>query len=99
MGHMKDAVATAVAYEYPDKAVTLWKELAESHIAVTNVSSYSTGAQYLRKAQKILKQKGKEAEWNIYLQGLKEANRRRPRCVEILNALSEAPIIKSKRGR
>jgi len=95
--HMNDDVATAIAHVYSDKAVTLWKELAESHISVTNVSSYSMGAQYLRKAQKILKQKGKEAEWNVYLQGLKEANRRKPRCVEILNALSEAPIIKIKR--
>lgn len=94
---MKNNVATAIAHEYPDKAVTLWKELAESHISVTNVSSYSTGAQYLRKAQKILKQRGRETEWNIYLQGLKEANRRRPRCVEILSGLSEEPIIKTKR--
>jgi len=95
--HMKDNVATAIAHEYPDKAVALWKELGESHISVTNVSSYSIGAQYLRKAQKIVKRKGKEAEWNVYLQGLKEANRRKPRCIEILNALSEAPIIRRRR--
>lgn len=94
--HMKDNVATAIAHEYPDKAVALWKELAESHISVTNVSSYSVGAQYLRKAQKILKQTGKEAEWDNYLQGLKETNRRKPRCVQILEALSEKPIIRSK---
>lgn len=94
--HMKDKVATAIAHEYPDKTVALWKELGESHIAVTNVSSYGVGAQYLRKAQKMLKQNGKEAEWNIYLQGLKDANRRKPRCVQILEALSEKPIIRRK---
>ena len=55
--HIKDNVATAIAHEYPDKAVALWKELAEKHISVTNVSSYSVGAQYLRKAQKIISPK------------------------------------------
>jgi uncharacterized Zn finger protein len=94
--HIKDNVAAAIAQKYPYKAVALWKELAEKHISVTNVSSYSVGAQYLRKAQKIISQNGNTAEWDAYLQGLKDANRRRPRCIEILNALSEKPIIRSK---
>lgn len=92
----KDSVACAIAREHPDRAIGIWKELAEGHISVTNVSSYSIGAQYLRKAQKILKKTGREAEWESYLRGLKEANRRKPRCVEILNALSEKPIIQGK---
>ncbi|HAM51208.1 MAG TPA: hypothetical protein DCP92_11160 [Nitrospiraceae bacterium] len=94
--HIKDNVAAAIAQEYPERAVALWKELAEKNISVTNVSSYSVGAQYLRKAQNIIKQSGKTAEWHTYLQGLKDANRRRPRCIEILNALSESPIIQHK---
>lgn len=93
---LKDDVATAVAGEYPDKAIGIWKELAEHQIAITNVAAYSVGAGYLRKAQKILKQNGRENEWDIYLQGLKETNRRKPRLIEILNALSEKPIIRSK---
>jgi uncharacterized Zn finger protein len=93
---LKDNVATAIALEYPDKAVIIWKELAEAHISMTNVSAYSIGAQYLRKAQKILKQNGRETEWVTYLQGLKERNRRKPRCIQILDALSEKPIIRSK---
>lgn len=83
--------------EYPDKAIAILKRLAERHISMTNVSAYGTGAQYLRKAQRILKQKGRETEWNDYLQGLKEVNRRKPRCIEILDALSEKPIIRGNR--
>jgi len=93
---LKDDVATAVAGEYPDKAIGIWKELAENQIATTNVAAYSVGAGYLRKAQKILKQNGREDEWDAYLQGLKETNRRKPRLIEILNALSEKPIIRGR---
>lgn len=59
---VKDDVATAIVQEFPGKPVALWKELAEKYISVTNVGSYSVGAQYLRKAQKIIKQSGKAAE-------------------------------------
>ncbi|MBI4685617.1 MAG: SWIM zinc finger domain-containing protein [Nitrospirae bacterium] len=91
---LKDDVATAVAGEYPDKAIWIWKELAETQFAITNVAAYSVGAGYLRKAQKILEQNGRVNEWDAYLQGLKETNRRKPRLIEILNALSEKPIIR-----
>ncbi len=91
---LKDDVATAIADEYPDKAIAIWKELAENQIAMTNVSAYSVGAGYLRKAQKILKQNDRDDGWDAYLQGLKESHRRKPRLIEILNALSEKPIIR-----
>ena len=93
---LNDNVATAIADEYPDKAIGIWKELAETQFAVTNVNAYSAGARYLRKAQKIFKKNSRENEWDTYLQRLKEIHRRKPRLIEILNALSEKPIIRSK---
>ncbi|OGW44847.1 MAG: hypothetical protein A2Y66_06785 [Nitrospirae bacterium RBG_13_41_22] len=93
---LKDRVATAIAHKYPDKALMIWKELAESRISVANVAAYSEGAKYLRKAQKTLMQHGKTSEWDTYLHRLKEENRRRPRLIEILDALSQKPIIRIK---
>jgi uncharacterized Zn finger protein len=95
--NLEDRVATAIAHNYPDKAVAIWKRIAESHISKVNVASYAEGAAYLRKAQKILTHLGKANEWDTYLQQLKEANRRRPRLIEILDALSQKPIIRGKR--
>ncbi len=94
---LRDRVATAITHKYPDKAVMIWKGLAESRISVANVSAYSEGAKYLRKAQKTLTQHGRTNEWDTYLQRLKEANRRRPRLIEILDALSQKPIIRVTR--
>ncbi len=41
--------------------------------------------------------KNKKAnEWDAYLQLLKETNHRKPRLIEILDALSDKPIIRVK---
>jgi uncharacterized Zn finger protein len=95
--NLEDRVATAMAYEYPDKAVEIWKKIAEGHISKVNVAAYAEGAAYLRKAQKIFTHLGRVNEWDTYLQRLKEANRRKPRLIEILDALSKKPIIRAKR--
>ncbi len=95
--NLKDRIATAIAHKYPDKAVMIWKELSENRISVANVTAYSEGAKYLRKAQKTLTEHGRTSEWDTYLQRLKEGNRRRPRLIEILDSLSQKPIIRGKR--
>jgi uncharacterized Zn finger protein len=94
---LHDSVATAVAERYPERAVSLWQGVAEAHISRVNVASYGEGARYLRKAQKVLLEHGKAAEWEAYLCRLKEENRRRPRLVEILDGLSQKPILRSGR--
>jgi uncharacterized Zn finger protein len=93
----EDDVAVAVAAVYPDKAVGIWKRIAEIHVSQTNVGEYMIGADYLRKVRKTLIKNGKTSEWDTYVARLREANRRRPRLVETLDALSEKPIIKRKR--
>ncbi|MCL5423302.1 MAG: SWIM zinc finger family protein [Nitrospirae bacterium] len=90
----EDNVATAIADLYPEKAVEIWKGIAESHISQTNVGEYLIGANYLRKVRKTLIKNGKTSEWDTYVARLREANRRRPRLIEILDGLSEKPIIK-----
>jgi uncharacterized Zn finger protein len=94
--NLEDKVAAAIAHEYPDKAVEIWKRIAESHISRVNVAAYAEGAAYLRKAQKILTHLSRADEWDTYLQRLKEENRRRPRLIEILDSLSQKPIIPGK---
>jgi uncharacterized Zn finger protein len=94
MEGLEDNVAEAIAHEYPDKAVEIWKRLAESHISITNVSSYIEGAKFLRRVKSTMGKNKKANEWDTYLQLLKENNRRKPRLIEILDALSDKPIIR-----
>jgi uncharacterized Zn finger protein len=82
-----------VVDSHPDRALAMWKEMAEGHIAVTNVRAYETAAGHLRKVHRTLKKLKREAEWKTYLADLKEDNKRKRRLVEILDGLEGRPII------
>lgn len=92
----EDNVAAAIADAHPYKAVEIWKRIAESHISNANVGEYIAGGNYLRKVRRTLIKNGKASEWDTYVARLREANRRRPRLIEILDGLSEKPIIKGR---
>jgi uncharacterized Zn finger protein len=92
-GSDETRIAEAVVDAYPDRAIAIWKKIAEGQIAVTQVRAYETAAGYLRKVQRVLKKLKREQEWNEYLAALRQANKRKPRCVEILDGLGGRRII------
>ncbi len=91
--HRNDDVATAIAHRYPDRAVRIWKDIAEGLIAETNVGAYKEAAAYLKKVGKTLDESGKSTEWAPYLAKLTEKNKRKTRLIQILNVLTRKPIL------
>jgi len=91
--YLDDEVATAIAHAYPDRAIAVWKRMSEGLIAQTNVNAYGESAIYLKKVRQAMIGQNKVIEWKEYLNSLLETNRRRPRCVQILKALDDRPII------
>jgi len=91
--HRDDVVANAVTGKYPDRAIAIWKTIAEGLIAQAKVGAYSEAVAYLKKVRQALDRTGRAAEWASYLAALTEANKRKPRLVEMLNVLSNKPII------
>jgi uncharacterized Zn finger protein len=89
----EDRIAQAVVDAYPDRAIAMWKEIAEAQIAQTQVRAYETAAGYLRKIQRVLGKLKREQEWKEYLAALRQANLRKPRCVEILDRLENRRIL------
>jgi len=87
LGYRSDAVASAIAGSYPDRALAIWKECAEGQISLTQPKAYQAAAIYLRNIQKLLKKEGKEKEWQAYLSGLRQVNHRKKRLLEILDEL------------
>ena len=90
---VEDRIAEAVAGSYPDRAVAIWKQLAEKQIALTKPKAYEEAAGYLRKVHRVLKQLGKEQDWQGYLAALRRANERKRRLVKILDTLAGRRII------
>jgi uncharacterized Zn finger protein len=91
--HRDDEVATAIAQKYPERAIAIWKKIAEWYISQTNVGAYGEAVTYLKKARKALDGLGKQPDWASYLANLTELNKRKSRLVQMLNALSGKPIL------
>ncbi|ARN57192.1 SWIM zinc finger family protein [Sedimentisphaera salicampi] len=91
--HFADDVAEAAKDCAPQRAVEIWQKIAEDYINQTKVKSYYEAAEYLRKARKIMKQNGRENEWEKYLKELQQEHHRKRRCIQILSKLSLKPII------
>jgi uncharacterized Zn finger protein len=92
-GFTEDRIAEAVVETYPERAVAIWKQLAEGQIALTKPKAYEAAADYLRKVGRVLKQQGKEQDWKSYLTALRRANERKRRLVEILDILAGRRIV------
>lgn len=82
-----DRVAGALAERYPERALAMWKQLAERQIALTKPQAYDVAAGYLRKMHRVFKDLGKEIDWQNYVADLRRANARKSRFIQTLNDL------------
>ena len=92
-GYSEDRVAEAVAETYPERAVEIWKKLAEAQIAQVKPKAYEVAADHLHKAHRVLGRLGREAEWKAYLAQIRKTHYRKRRLLEILDRLDGRRII------
>ncbi len=84
---LDEEVAEAVKSTHPDRAVAIWKEIAEKNIARVQASGYQAAVPYLRKVRNVLNRTRRKRSWQEYLAALRLQNSRRPRCLEELDRL------------
>ena len=89
----EDRIAETVVAKYPERAVAIWKQLAEEQIALTKPKAYEAAAGYLRKVGRVMKQQGKEQNWQGYLAALRRAHERKRRLVDTLDILVGRRIV------
>jgi uncharacterized Zn finger protein len=92
-GPHDDQIAEAIAQCYPERALDIWKELAESCIVQTQTRAYEQASTYLRKLRDLLQQQGRASEWQGYLAELRQVNGRKKRLLEVLDDLEGRRII------
>jgi uncharacterized Zn finger protein len=95
-GYQEDQVAEAVADHYPDRAIDIWKSIAERQIALTKPKAYEAAAVYLRKVHGLQKKLKREGEWKDYLLKLRQANVRKTKFIEILSRLEGRRIVEGR---
>jgi len=64
-----------------------WLSVAESKIVRVRPAAYIAAGEYLRKAKTIWERQKRIEEWNALLGRLRLQNKRRPRMIEVLDAL------------
>ena len=87
-------MAEAVKKDYPERAVAIWKKIAEGEIAQVKPRAYQTAAIYLKKMARLLKEKNNGQEWEDYLKKLRQDHVRKSSLLAILDALEGKPILK-----
>jgi uncharacterized Zn finger protein len=85
-----DRVAAAVQDFAPERAIALWKGLAEAQIALVKPKAYEEAAGFLRKMGKLMRNRDMAAQWDAYIQSLRCVHRRKSRLMEVLDGLSPA---------
>jgi uncharacterized Zn finger protein len=80
-----DRVAEAIKNTHPDRALKIWKALAESLIARTSVSLYPEAGKYIRKTRDLLVSNKRGDEWKQYARRLRETHQRKRRFLEVLD--------------
>ena len=89
----EDQVAKAIVEAYPERAIAIWKKLAEGQIAQAQPKAYEVAAGFLRNMRRTFKKLGRDKEWQSYIAGLRQANARKRRLLEVLDSLDGRPII------
>jgi uncharacterized Zn finger protein len=92
-------VADAVADAYPERAISIWKQLAEAQIAQTQPKAYGVAVGYLRKLGDLLARQGRADEWRRYIAELRQTNARKRRLVEMLDGLSRQGVHPTNSGQ
>lgn len=90
---IEERVAKALVEEYPDRAVAIWKKLAENLIAQTKPSAYEEAANHLRKIRQTLKKGNRDKDWQTYQISLRQDNIRKTRFIATLDSLEGKKII------
>lgn len=93
LGTRLSAIAAALARRHPDRAVAIWKELAEEYIASTNLAAYEAAATCMANIRETLGGLGRKQEWLDYLEAVKQANRRKRRLLEVLGSMEGRRIL------
>ncbi len=90
-----DKVADAVAEQFPDRALDIWREKAERLAEEARPKSYEASVGYLKKIRALMKNQGRDDAWEEYLAKMRGVHARKKRFLEMLIVLEGEKILKS----
>lgn len=78
----KDKVARELAFDFPERAITIYKSIVTEFINGAKRKSYRIAARYAKKVRQIYLITDKKEEWDSYISLIRIENRRRPALID-----------------
>jgi uncharacterized Zn finger protein len=94
---LEEEIAEAVASTYPDRAIDIFVEAADSVASQTNTRTYPEAGRLLKRAKRVLEKNGRSEEWKSILEDFRHNHRRKRRLMEVLEGIEDRPIVKGRR--
>jgi uncharacterized Zn finger protein len=88
-----EGVADTIAEKFPERAIVIWKQIAEAYLKEARPKSYELAIGDIRKIKETLKHQDRLPEWEHYLSELKKNHVRKKRFLDMLVILDERPIV------
>ena len=86
LGDYRLRVAQAAEQDYPDRAITIYQQIAQHHIDQRNRNHYQQAAEYLAHARTLYERQGRHEAWRDYIHDLRDRHRTLRALREELNA-------------
>lgn len=81
----EDSIAEALKDKHPEESLDIWSRSAQRSISRVTPHGYQDAVPYIKNIKRLLESIGQKERWQTYYEKLCQANRRRPRCIEILH--------------
>lgn len=92
-GCLDDRIADAIVKKNPEKAIMIWKQLAETLINLKNPDLYVVAVSFLMKGKAASQKSGRSAEFDEYIVHLKTEHAKKRRFIQDLEVLEGKRII------
>jgi uncharacterized Zn finger protein len=92
-GSYSERVADAVRKDFPERALEIYRRLANHFLRDTGDSAYRNAVNYLRKVKEVMVALGRGPEWQTYEAELREQYKRRKKFIEMLDRSRGGKIV------
>ena len=89
----RDEIAETIEDKFPNEALKIWLDLVEKSLYEAHRSAYAESIRYLHKVLSVYTRTNRLSEWYIYINKLKEENKRRPRFLKELRQVSKETLL------
>jgi uncharacterized Zn finger protein len=89
---LEDRLAESVVATHPDRAVAIWRSLADRNSDVSRPGQYPRAAEYLMEIRGALTDLGRDVDWQEQLAAFRQQHARKPKLIGLVDRMAAGPV-------